>query len=288
MTLIHLLLILFSACVHVVAHVALRRAANRTAFVWWMLFWGGVVFLPVLVFNRHPVSLAALGVMTLSAVFEALYFYAIARAYETGELSIVYPLARGTAPVLLLAWSALWLHESPTPGGALGVLAIALGLYLINLPRPGAWAEPLRALARPGPRWALLAGLCISLYTVVDRVGITLLDPLLYTYLALWITWAFITPLTLREVHWPRLREELRLTRWSSLVAGATTLIAYAIVLYTIRDGTPASYAGATREVSVVLGVFVGVTFLKEKGTAMKFLGAACVAGGVVMIKVFG
>src|SRR5512134_417689 len=103
MTPANLSLILLSACIHVVAHIALRRATHRTAFVWWVLLWGGVIFLPVLFFDWHPVSLAALGWMALSAVFEALYFFAIARAYETGDLSIVYPLARGTAPVLLLA-----------------------------------------------------------------------------------------------------------------------------------------------------------------------------------------
>lgn len=288
MTPANLSLILLSACIHVVAHAALRRATQRTAFVWWVLLWGGVVFLPVLIFNWQPLSPAAVGVMALSAIFEALYFYAMARAYDTGELSTVYPLARGTAPVLLLVWSRVWLRESPTPGGALGVVTIAIGLYLINLPRPGAWIEPLRAFARPGPRWALLAGLCISLYTAVDRVGITLLDPLLYTCLALWITWGLMTPLTLREVGWLRIREELRRTRWSSVIAGATTLTAYALVLYAIRNGTPTSYAGATREVSVVLGVIAGVVLLKEPGTAMKFAGAACVSGGVALIQLLG
>lgn len=289
MSLTSLLLILFSACIHVVAHVALKRATNRTALVWWVLLWGGVIFLPVLMFDWHAVSLRVWGVMALSAVFEALYFYAIAKAYSSGDdISIIYPLARGTAPVLLLVWSALYLREQPRAGGAAGVIAIAAGLYLINLPRLGAWREPLRALNHSGPRWALLAGLCISLYTVIDRVGIALLDPLLYTYLALWITWAFLTPAVLREVGWSALKYELRLNWISSLIAGFTTLAAYAIVLYVMQSGTRASYAGATREISVVLGVLVGVLFLKEKGTAMKLAGAACVAGGVILIKLLG
>jgi drug/metabolite transporter (DMT)-like permease len=289
MTFTNLSLILFSACIHVVAHVALRRSTNRTALMWWVLLWGGVLFSPVPILNWQSVSLQAWGIMALSAVFEALYFYSIAQAYASGdEISIIYPLARGTAPVLLLIWTTVWLNEGPKIGGAFGVIVIAAGLYLINLPRLGAWREPLRALARRGPRWALLAGLCISLYSVIDRVGITLLDPLLYTYLALCITWVFVTPATLRTVNWAGMKGELR-SRWPSiLIAGFTNIAAYAIVLHTIRNGTPASYAGATREISVVFGVAIGIIFLKESGTVMKFLGAACVAGGVVLIKLLG
>src|SRR5574337_784518 len=177
MTLANLWLILGSAVIHVVAHVALKRTHNRAAFVWWMLLWGGLLFAPVLIFGWLPVPPVAWGVMLASAVFEALYFAAIAQAYRVGDLSIVYPLARGTAPVLLLIWSAGFLRERTTPAGVGGIVLIAAGLYAVNLPRLGAWREPLEALGQAGPRWALLAGLCISGYTVIDRVGIGLFKP---------------------------------------------------------------------------------------------------------------
>ena len=289
MTLFNLLLILASAVVHVVAHVALKRARDRTAFVWWMLIWGGVLFFPLAVLRWQSIPPAALGIMAASAVFEALYFYAIARAYRHGDLSIVYPLARGTAPLFLLLWSSLFLADRLTAGGAAGVGVIAIGLYLINLPRLGAWSQPLRSLlGQPGPRWALLAGVCISLYTLIDRFGIQLVDPLLYTYLALWLTVALITPITLREVGRHGLRAELAASKWSSVLAGATTMIAYAMVLYAIRAGTPASYAGAVREISVVFGAAAGVLLLKERGSAMRVAGALCVAAGVAVIALLG
>jgi drug/metabolite transporter (DMT)-like permease len=209
MTLPNLILILASAVVHVAAHVAIKRARDRTAFVWWMLFWGGVLFLPLAVLRWQALSLAAVLMMVGSAIFEALYFYAIARAYRHGDLSVVYPLARGMAPLFLLIWSTLLLSDRVTLGGAAGIALIALGLYLINLPRLGAWSRPLRSLGQPGPRWALLAGLSISLYTLIDRFGIQLVDPLLYTYLALWITVGLLTPITLREAGQQGLRLEL-------------------------------------------------------------------------------
>lgn len=288
MTPFNLALILGSAVIHVVAHVALRRARDRAAFVWWMLLWGGVLFAPILFIFPLRIPPAAWAIMALSAVFEALYFGLIAQAYRHGELSLVYPLARGTAPLFLLVWSGVLLAERPTPGGVGGVALIAGGLYLINLPRLAAWREPLRALGRPAPRLALLAGLCISLYTVIDRAGIRLVEPLLYTYLALLMTTALLTPDTLRVAGWAGLKAELRSSRWASVAAGFTTMAAYAIVLYAMRNGVPASYAGAVREISVVFGAIAGVTLLKESGSGMRVLGSAGVALGVAVIALLG
>jgi drug/metabolite transporter (DMT)-like permease len=288
MTLLSLLLLLGSACLHVVVHVALKKARDRAAFVWWMLFWASVLYLPILFVYGPAVPPLGWALLILSSVFEASYFISIAKAYRESDLSLVYPLARGTAPALLLIWSTAILREPVRPGGAAGVGLIALGLYLTNLPRLGAWGEPLRALAKPGPRWALLAGLSTSIYTAVDKVGIGYVVPLLYTYLAVCVTTLWLTPITWWEVGWQGLRRELRSSRLGTVIAGFLTLAAYSIVLITMGMGTPAPYAGAVREVSVVLGAAYGVVVLKEGGTRMRILGAVLVAGGVAMIALLG
>jgi len=282
------LLILASACLHVVVHIHLKSPRDRASSVWWMLLWALVLFSPILVLFRQPISALAVGVMALSAVFEASYFLAIAKAYRGADLSVVYPLARGTAPALLLLWSRLVLREPITLGGIVGVATIAAGLYLINLTRLGAWREPLRALRQAGPRWALLAGLSTSLYTAIDKVGITLVTPLLYTYIALGITTLWVTPFTLREVGLSGLVAELRHSGWRTVLAGLLTLGAYGIVLYAMRLGTPASYAGAVREFSVVLGAAYGVVVLKESHSPLRILAALLVAGGVALIGLLG
>jgi len=283
-----LLLLLISACLHVVTHISLQRSYDRTAFVWWMLLWAGVLFSPIVIFGWRPIPLLGLGVMLVSSVFEALYFVAIAEAYRGADLSVVYPLARGTGPLLLVVWSLVLLREKLTVGGVFGIGLIALGLYLVNLPRLGAWREPLRALRVPGPRWAILAGACISVYTAVDKVGIGIVEPLLYTYVALWLSLLWLTPWTLWKVGWGELRRELGLSRWSTVLAGFTTLSAYALVLLVMWRGTPASYAGAVREVSVVIGAAFGVLVLKENGSVIRILAAAMVAAGVASVALLG
>lgn len=281
-------LILLSAGFHVVTHVALKKSRDRSAFVWWMLIWAGVIFLPIPILGWTTIPGIGWGLMAFSAVFEAGYFAAIALAYRGADLSLVYPLARGTAPVLLMVWSVLFLGEDLTPGGMAGILTITAGLYVINLPRIGAWREPLRALRRVGPRWAVAAGVCTSAYTAIDKVGIGYVPPLLYTYLALWMSVVLLTPWTLRLVGRSGLRDELRSSRGGTVLAGFTTLAAYGLVLLAMSFGVPAAYAGALREISVVFGAAYGVLVLKEQGGPMRIAGASLVAFGAVIIGVFG
>ncbi|MCC6187898.1 MAG: EamA family transporter [Anaerolineales bacterium] len=288
MTFSSLTLLLGSALLHVVAHVALKRARDRASFVWWMLLWGGLLYAPVVFLVRQAIPPGAWAILAVSAVFEALYFAAIAQAYRHGDLSLVYPLARGTAPLFLLIWSALFLAERLSWAGAGGVVLIAFGLYLINLPSLAAWRQPLRAWRQPAPWLALAAGLCVSCYTAIDRAGIRRVEPLLYTYLALLVTTLFLTPYTLRAVGWAGLWAELRSSRFSSVAAGFTTLAAYTLVLRAMQAGVPAGYAGAVREISVVFGAGVGVWLLKERGSLMRVMGAASVAAGVAVIALAG
>jgi drug/metabolite transporter (DMT)-like permease len=287
-SLLSLSLLLLSACVHVVAHVALKRAHDRIALMWWFMAWGTLLYLPVLFIVRRPLLPGTWVWIALSSVFEAGYFWAIAQAYRGGDLSTVYPLARGVAPMFLLIWSGLVLRERLTAWGIAGVALIAVGLYLANLSRLGDWSEPWRALRRAAPRWALAAGFFTSLYTAVDKVGIRGVDPLLYTYLAMAVTTLWLTPLTLLRVGWQGLRRELGVSRWAAPLAGLTTLAAYALVLYAMQLGTPAGYAGAVREVSVVLGAGIGVWIFRERGGPVRVVGATLVAAGVVVIGLLG
>ena len=284
MTLHGLLLLLASACLHVVTHIALKRSRDRSAFVAWMLLWALILFSPIVIFGWSAIPPIGWALMLLSSIFEAGYFIAIALAYRGADLSVVYPLARGTGPVLLLVWSMLILREPLTAGGMFGVALIALGLYVVNLPRPRAWREPIAALQQSGPRWAVAAGVCISGYTAIDKVGIGYVPPLLYTYVALWITLVWLAPWTAWFVGVRGLREEWRVSKGGAVVAGFTTLAAYGLVLLAMASGTPAGYAGAIREVSVVLGAAYGVFVLKEPGGPMRMLGAGLVAAGVAAI----
>jgi drug/metabolite transporter (DMT)-like permease len=182
----------------------------------------------------------------------------------------------------------LLLRERPTPGGLGGVTLIIAGLLIINLRRFGAWRELRRSLGQSAPRWALLAGFCISCYTTMDKAGVRLIAPMLYTYLAMTMTLAWLTPGTLRAVGWQGLMAEWRSSGYKSVIAGFTAMAAYAIVLYVMWTGAPVSYVGAMREISVVFGAVVGSVFLKEQGTVTRVFGSSLIAAGVGVIALLG
>jgi drug/metabolite transporter (DMT)-like permease len=212
----------------------------------------------------------------------------MAKAYQTGELSTVYPLARGTAPLFIVGWSLLFFKERLTWGGAGGIMLIVVGLSVINLQRVGEWRAWRRNLGAAPARWALLAGLCISCYTTMDKAGVRLFAPLLYTWLTMTLTVVWLTPGTLRAVGWQGLRMEWRAARLNIVLAGFTAMSAYMLVLYVLRQGAPASYVGAMREISVVLGALTGMVVLKEQGTRWRVCGSALIAGGVGTIALLG
>jgi drug/metabolite transporter (DMT)-like permease len=289
MTTATLLLLLASACLHVVAHIALKSARDPLASLFWMLAFAAVACSPVLATVPSPFPVEVLPFLVGSAFCEALYYYAIARAYETGALSVVYPIARGSAPVLLLLWAWLILGERPSALGELGILAIALGLYCVQLPRLADWRAPFHARGRNNAiPWALLAGLAISLYTTVDRRGVEHLAALPYTYLSLLLSWTILIPFILRRQTPGALRAELAQSPLRLGIAGTTTLAAYVIVLEVMRQGAPASYVGAVREVGVVLATGIGVLWFGEKGTPPRLLGSGLVVLGVAAIRLWG
>jgi drug/metabolite transporter (DMT)-like permease len=282
------LVILGSAGLHVVVHLALKGARDRTAFVWWMWVWAAVLFSPILLLTEFHIPPVVWVIMAVSAAVEALYHLAITRAYRLGDLSVVYPVARGTAPLFLFAGAALALGELPTAGALAGVGLIAGGLCLVNLPRLGAWRQAARGLRGPATLWALGAAVCISLYTMLDKVAVRSADALLYTYLVMTLTAVWLTPPTLAAVGWRGLKAEWRASALRGAAAGAAAMTAYAAVLWVMRSGAPASYVGATREVSIVFAAAAGTLFLKERCSATRLAGAALVSAGVAAIAVLG
>lgn len=279
-----LTLILVAALVHVVPHAAIKGSGNRDAFVWWMLVVNALVYSFLLFVRELPASRSLWLLIAASALVEALYLFAISRAYASGALSVAYPLARGSAPLFLLGFSLLLLHERLTIIGACGVVAIAAGVYLINLPAFAEWRAPLRALALPSPRWALTAGFVTAVYTSIDKQAIRFVDPLLYIYLVLAGTLVCYTPLALRTAGWPAIRATLLATPVRVAIAGTAMPLAYGLVLLAMRMGVPASYAGSVREISVIVAAGVGVAAFGEKVTLPRVAGSCAIAAGIVAV----
>src|SRR3990172_8955308 len=192
MSVASLALLLAAAGFHAAANALIKQSRDKLAFTWWMLGVTSILGLPFLlvVGDAQPAGWA---IVLLSGLLEAVYFVALTRAYSHGDLSQVYPIARGSAPLFVALWAAVFLGERPSPGGMLGILLVVAGLYLVNLPSLSAWKQPLQGFKNLASRYALLTGLLISIYSTVDKVGVRYFDPVIYLYLILLAGCIFLT-----------------------------------------------------------------------------------------------
>jgi drug/metabolite transporter (DMT)-like permease len=283
-----LALLMVAAALHALTNTLMKKSRDKLAFGWWQLGLFCVGASPILLFSKHVPAIGWTFVI-LSGTLEALYYYSLSQAYTHGELSVVYPIARGSAPVFVLIWASLFLNERPTSIGLLGIFLVVTGLYLIHLPRIQEWMRPLAGFRTSALRWALLTGLLISFYTAVDKKGIVYFSPWLYLYLILFVCWIFLGLQWFISERRAALLAEVSLDRSLFPVLGAAVFgtCGYAFVLTAMRL-TPVSYVSPVREISVVMGTWIGVRFLGEAGGTLRVVAACIVAAGVLLIAVAG
>jgi uncharacterized membrane protein len=285
-----LIFLLTAASLHALSNALIKQARDKLAFTWWMLTANLIIGAPLIFFvgDVPPIGFA---LIIVSGLIEAVYFVTLTRAYALGDLSQVYPMARGSAPLFVLLWAVLFLHEAPTVGGLIGILLIVGGLYLVNLPSLADWKRPLLGLKSAAARWALLTGLLISIYSSIDKVGVRYVDPLLYLFLFLAVTWLALSGQWLNADRRAALRVELQpdvkrrlLTALLAMLLGSS---AYGLVLVALQL-SPVSYVSPVRELSVVVGAWFGVRFMGERGGRLRVIAAMLIAIGIVTIALIG
>ena len=290
MPILSIILLLSAAVLHALSNALIKLSRDKLAFTWWMLTAWAVIGFPLIFFVGQPPPIGWL-IILVSGLIEAVYFITLTRAYALGDLSQVYPIARGSAPLFVLLWAMLFLGERPTPIGVGGIVIVVIGLYLVNLPALSEWKRPLLGFKSAAARWALLTGLLISIYSAIDKVGVRYVDPLPYLYLFLVVTWIALSVQWLNPDRRVALRAELGPdTRNRVLRAVAVALLgagAYGLVLAALRL-SPVSYVSPVRELSVVIGAWIGVRFMGEPGGRLRVVAAPLVATGIIVIAVGG
>jgi drug/metabolite transporter (DMT)-like permease len=263
-------LALVAAFVHALWNLLLARARDTEAATAVALVVAVVVFaFPAAAFwdvDRRVWPYAA-----GSAALELLYFGLLVAAYRRVELSLVYPVARGSAPVLVLVIAVAGLGASTSWKQAAGVGLVTGGIVLVRGRRKG---------TKAGIAFGLAIGCCIACYTLVDKSGIRYATPISYLELSMIlpaIAYAFAVA---RRKGSAALRAE---TNVASVVAGLATFGAYALVLAALRLA-PAASVAAVRETSVIIATVLAVVFLNEEVGWVRMAGAVAVAAGIGLL----
>jgi drug/metabolite transporter (DMT)-like permease len=225
------------------------------------------------------------GFAVISMLLEAVYFILLCIAYSDHDFSLVYPIARGAAPALLVLWSAIFLREKLTTGGYMGLALITVGMIVI-----GGTTLLNNKSEKPhlqGILTALSVALIISIYTFIDGTAVKH-GPALPYGLSMFVMVPFVTtPYLTRRFGWGRFMDMWKKKSRYLLLGGILGLVAYMLALFAYTFA-PLSYSGAIREVSAVIGAFLGWRFLKEEMGGVRVVGSAIVFVGVIVIAIFG
>ena len=224
--------------------------------------------------------------LLLSAALHTIYFVTLLRGYRKADLTVVYPLARGSGPLLSSLVAVLVLGEKLSALGLLGILGVVGGVFLIA-GGPQLWRgshDPAQSeRVHKGMVYGLLTGFFIASYTVVDgyAVKLLLMSPILLDYFGNYIRLVFTMPLVLRDLPAARI---LWRQQWKyAVVVGIISPVSYVLVLYAVKLA-PLSHVAPAREVSMLFAALIGGHLLGEGQRGLRLVGAACIGAGVLAL----
>jgi drug/metabolite transporter (DMT)-like permease len=272
-----LLLVLASACAHAAWNFLAKGAEGGAAFVWLATVAATVLYAPTLA-TGIALDGGATALMAGSGALHALYFVLLQRGYASGDLSLVYPLARGTGPLLSTALAIAVLGERPGPVALAGAALIVAAVLSLG-GRPGGSSSSEATV------FALLTGVTIAAYTLWDKQAVDEheLSPITYFWGTNAVNALLLTPFALRSR--TRLRQAWATSLGRAAGVGVLSPLAYILVLFALAEA-PVSYVAPARETSILLATLLGVTVLGEGDGRRRAIAAAGIVTGIAALAV--
>lgn len=290
MTLLALALVLAAGSFHATWNLLAKRASSRVsgpAFVWLCTVLSTLIFAPVaaIVLSENP-HVGTLGLLFMfgTGILHTGYFLSLQEGYRVGDLSMIYPLARGTGPLLASAAAIALFDERPGPLGAAGILLIVSGVFLL------AWEPDSGSRGSAKKKWlgmafGLLTGVFIASYTLWDKYAVSdlSLSPILYYWASCLVEALLLTPLALRDKE--KVRAAWRAHWLETLGVAVLSPLSYVLVLIALVF-TPVSQVAPAREISILIGTLMGGRLLAEGGLRQRLVASGLMVVGIAALAV--
>lgn len=280
-------LVVLAAMLHASWNLASKRAASAGFFfVFFYRLWSVLFYFPwtlyILVGNGMTWTGAVAFFLFLSAVLHLLYSLSLMRGYQAADLSVVYPVARGTGPLLASIAAVVWLDEPMHGLKAAGIGCVVGGIVLVAT--QGNWRSFLKRESWTGIRWGVLTGTLIAAYSLSDAYGVKAL--LIAPVVLDWISSLGGALLLVPRVWIHRTDCRSRMAGYWQLAAfvGFVSPLAYILVLYALQLGAGVSQVAPLREMSMIIATLIGAVWLKEHVVPARWVGCCIILLGVVLI----
>ena len=288
MHLISIILVLISALAHAELSLLIKKSKDKQIFCWAYHLVAIVIFLPV-PFYYHSVSQLTASnfslLLLLVGFLHYVYIFTFAKSFESGDLSLVYPIIR-SSPAAVLVGSVLFLGEKVSVVGGVGVLLTVLGVYVLcmrNFQVRSILSPLTESFKDSSTRFALLTALIATAFTLIDKVFVDKLAPALYSYfLYVMITAGMSVQISLtrsKKAIWSEIRHSFVPILWCALldVAG------YSLVLFAFKMEN-ISYVLALRQVSIIIAVAMGGLVLKEGNVKQRAVASGTIFVGILFV----
>lgn len=272
--------VLFAAAAHAGWNATIKRGLDPLVITVLIAIGAGAVAVSLLPLTGLPAASAWPWVLA-SVVIHLGYFVGLIEAYRTGDMSQVYPIARGSAPLLTATISTTWLGEALGLVGWMGLLSLVSGVFLLSLRGSGDLAK----LNRWAVSFALFTALTICAYSVVDGVGARVSGNAHAYTVALFIGNAVVMALYGVARRGARIVADMPSFWITGVVGGALQLGSYGIAIWAMTVA-PIAIVAALRETSVLFGALIAIVILKEQLRAMRIVAALLIVAGLMMIKI--
>jgi drug/metabolite transporter (DMT)-like permease len=286
MTATALSLVLVAAFLHAFWNYLAKKSRNKIAFIWWFILSAVILYFPMFLYFYAGIKISAVGwaCIVATGILHTFYFFFVGSSYERGDLSVVYPLARGFGPFGVPILAVVILREQLSLPGVIGIAFVVVGIYAIHLKSFSFKTifEPFTAIRSAPSIWALLTGCTIATYSLVDKVGVKSVHPAVYIYFIFLIPLLFLTPYVLIKEK-RALKPEWQINKGPIMVVGFLVAFTYLLVLFAMQTSN-VSYVVAVREVSIVFSALFGIIWLGEGHRQPRLIGAFLIALGVAFI----
>jgi drug/metabolite transporter (DMT)-like permease len=283
-------LVVLAGLIHACWNIAAKKAGGDARFSFFSSVWMALIWAPVGLWAGWAVvprwGWLEWVFIVGSAVLHVVYFIVLLRGYRKADLTVVYPLARGSGPLLSSLVAIMLLGEQISALGVAGIATVVAGVFLIA-GGPGLWRaahDPQQQQrVRKGMVYGLLTGVFIASYTVLDgyAVKVLLMSPILLDYMGNFVRMGLLLPVVLRDrpAAWALWLQQRRY----ACIVGAISPVSYVLVLYAMQTA-PLSHVAPAREVSMLFAALIGGHLLGEGDRAVRLAGAACIAVGVACL----
>ncbi|MGA7668959.1 MAG: DMT family transporter [Nitrolancea sp.] len=283
MSFLALVLVLAAAFIHASWNLLVKRVGGGPTFIWFfgtlsIVFYAPFVALIILIQKPHFGPMEILFIAG-SGIIHIGYFLILQQGYRVGDLSLVYPLARGTGPTLATIGAILILGERPSAIGLAGAVLVITSLFIFT-GGPGALRQSGNHSAI---LFGLLTGVFIATYTLWDKhaVSVLLIPPLIQDLGSSAVRSVFLSPFAVRRP--AEVRALWTKYRWESIGVAVLSPLAYVLVLSAMRF-TPVSYVAPAREISIVIGTFMGARLLSEGHASRRLIAAGAMVIGIAAL----